>query len=496
LTIFEDSSYIASQKILENSKLSSYLEDIALLLRGKGEALITLSTTLNISKNIILNSGSKIFFKFNEKPEDVLHYLGLPSNSLLEVKELSVGYCLAKIDSVPDVFLLNIPKIEYKRKIKEKLTQESKNQAFIKYQSMQNLNTSNLYKNSKKMSNKSKKILIKREKEESKFQNSNKLRSSFNKRRDDRNAAVMLNLMRNEIKKSEKNYLLENFPACIDSFHIIDEMLKENIQIFRKYNTIQKKIEIFKDNLFFIENSPKDVITIPEKIHHSILLIKDIIFCNRFEKMLVKPEKQLISLNGKSNELNLQKNIDNNNNNQEYGLLFFYFDEILGPELYYSQNKFFISKETQLKIASYMDFQTGEFKINFSGFQFYVEIFEIDSKWARGSRELVEYVIFFKENLKDKLSQQYELIAKHFIKELQQTSDLFQAFYLTNKKYLKTYKDQIMAKSYYLKKKIQKHYQEKILNIDKKNNSLEKLNTLINKLKLQESKIIEIIPNY
>ncbi|MHA1601586.1 MAG: helicase HerA domain-containing protein, partial [Promethearchaeota archaeon] len=37
LTIFEDSSYIASQKILENSKLSSYLEDIALLLRGKGE---------------------------------------------------------------------------------------------------------------------------------------------------------------------------------------------------------------------------------------------------------------------------------------------------------------------------------------------------------------------------------------------------------------------------------------------------------------------------
>ncbi|MHA1584684.1 MAG: helicase HerA domain-containing protein, partial [Promethearchaeota archaeon] len=38
LTIFEDSSYIASQKILENSKLSSYLEDIALLLRGKGEA--------------------------------------------------------------------------------------------------------------------------------------------------------------------------------------------------------------------------------------------------------------------------------------------------------------------------------------------------------------------------------------------------------------------------------------------------------------------------
>jgi len=98
LTIFEDASYIASKKMLETTKISTYLEDIAMLLRGKGEALITLTTTLEISKNIIRNSGSKFFFKFNEKNEDVIHFLGYRSNFPLKANELTTGYCLAKID--------------------------------------------------------------------------------------------------------------------------------------------------------------------------------------------------------------------------------------------------------------------------------------------------------------------------------------------------------------------------------------------------------------
>lgn len=110
ITIFEDCSYLASKKVLELSKLTSYLEDIALLLRGKGESLITITTTLDISKNIILNSGSKFFFKFNEKPDDIVHHLGLKSDTQLELASLNTGLCIAKIDSIPYPFLMYIEK--------------------------------------------------------------------------------------------------------------------------------------------------------------------------------------------------------------------------------------------------------------------------------------------------------------------------------------------------------------------------------------------------
>ncbi len=126
LTIFEDVSYLSSRKLLETSKLSSYLEDIALLLRGKGEALISITTTLDISKNIILNAGSKFFFKFNEKPEEMIHYLGLPHDFRLNINELRVGYCVAKIDSIPYVFLLKSPKYRGNSNLRKKMLSREK----------------------------------------------------------------------------------------------------------------------------------------------------------------------------------------------------------------------------------------------------------------------------------------------------------------------------------------------------------------------------------
>lgn len=106
LTIFEDISYIASKKIADLSEMSLFLEDIALLLRGKGEALISLSTSLDISKNIILNSGTKFFFKFNEKLDDIVHHVGLENQKYSDFRELPTGLCITKCYSQNVPFLL------------------------------------------------------------------------------------------------------------------------------------------------------------------------------------------------------------------------------------------------------------------------------------------------------------------------------------------------------------------------------------------------------
>jgi len=56
ITIIEDAQYFAPQGLTKKSKLTSYLEDIALLQRGTGECLITIATRPNISKEILANN--------------------------------------------------------------------------------------------------------------------------------------------------------------------------------------------------------------------------------------------------------------------------------------------------------------------------------------------------------------------------------------------------------------------------------------------------------
>lgn len=118
LTIFEDVSYIASTKLVNLSNVSLYLEDIALLLRGKGEGLISITTSLDISKNIILNAGTKMFFKFNEKQEEVLHYLSLDKEHVNHLQDLPTGMCIIKTFSYGKPFLLYSNNIKGLKRIK------------------------------------------------------------------------------------------------------------------------------------------------------------------------------------------------------------------------------------------------------------------------------------------------------------------------------------------------------------------------------------------
>ena len=56
MKIIEDAQYLAPQDLSKKSKLTTYLEDIALLQRGAGERLITIVTRPNISKEILANN--------------------------------------------------------------------------------------------------------------------------------------------------------------------------------------------------------------------------------------------------------------------------------------------------------------------------------------------------------------------------------------------------------------------------------------------------------
>ena len=63
ITIVEDVQYFAPQDLTKKNKLTTYLEDIALLQRGTGECLITLATHPNISKQILPNIGVLVVFQ-------------------------------------------------------------------------------------------------------------------------------------------------------------------------------------------------------------------------------------------------------------------------------------------------------------------------------------------------------------------------------------------------------------------------------------------------
>lgn len=142
ITIIEDSQYFSQSPIKSSSGRASYFEDIALLLRGTGEVLVSISTRPDVSNNVLSNCGLVVAFQSKllddvQKLQGVLH-LSEEQRSILEI--LPVHTALVKMNSYPYPFLLktktlfdhqekqNIAKINSdgnnfsKRGLKEKLS--------------------------------------------------------------------------------------------------------------------------------------------------------------------------------------------------------------------------------------------------------------------------------------------------------------------------------------------------------------------------------------
>ena len=114
LTIIEDVQYFAPKELNNKSKLTSYLEDIALLQRGTGECLISIATRPNISEEILANSGVFAVFKTHMHKEILGQLLNLEEEKYNFISLLDQGECIIRVNSIKEPFLLSVPLIERK----------------------------------------------------------------------------------------------------------------------------------------------------------------------------------------------------------------------------------------------------------------------------------------------------------------------------------------------------------------------------------------------
>ena len=112
ITIIEDAQYFAPQGLTKKSKLTSYLEDIALLQRGTGECLITIATRPNISKEILANNGVVVTFKNHIEKDIMCELLNLESEKKNYLSIIDDGQCIIRVNSIKEPFLLGVPYIK------------------------------------------------------------------------------------------------------------------------------------------------------------------------------------------------------------------------------------------------------------------------------------------------------------------------------------------------------------------------------------------------
>jgi hypothetical protein len=113
ITIIEDAQYFAPQDLVKKSKLTTYLEDIALLQRGTGECLVTLATRPNISKEILANNGVVLTFKNHIEKDIMCDLLNIDIDNKNFLSILEEGQCIIRTNSIKEPFLLNIPLIKH-----------------------------------------------------------------------------------------------------------------------------------------------------------------------------------------------------------------------------------------------------------------------------------------------------------------------------------------------------------------------------------------------
>ena len=463
ITIFEDASYIASKKLLETSHLSTYLEDIALLLRGKGEALITLTTTLDISKNIILNSGTKFFFKFNEKPEDITYYIGLKSQDQIDVNALNIGFCLAKIDSIPDVFLLKgdiLKNCEKKSMINEKRAVPLKNEILF---------TKKIPRTFQLVVEKNKKTLLNSRNLNEGSHNEETVYEMQTKKKKNNFSLTKL------IQQAEELYLIENYKQSTEILSTVLNDLKDNLKniitantkkenLNEIYNFIIKKLEKAMKKEIFSSNEILNILNITKKVNQKYIL-KKIVVSEHAEQNHHSSKKQNptliknvnLCLNDKV--LQTEKQMAQQTS-PPLGIILYYFNMITGPEKYFEINKFNLPDHIEQKVSQSMDMNSGEFCLEIEEYFFYINIFRLESIWARGKEEIIQLVFLFhvadfeKNFTLSKLKKEVHTL----IRSLKQRKTLFYAFYLLDptKRHIKD--EEIKKESIFIKKELKKMY--------------------------------------
>lgn len=126
ITIIEDAQYFAPQDLSKKLKITSYLEDIALLQRGTGECLISLATRPNISNEILANCGVFIAFQSHLQKDLMQELLNLEEEEKNFISALDEGKCIIRINSIKDPFLLWVPFIKRNKIIISEIQENNK----------------------------------------------------------------------------------------------------------------------------------------------------------------------------------------------------------------------------------------------------------------------------------------------------------------------------------------------------------------------------------
>ncbi len=112
VTVIEDAQYFAPEQGSQKVKITSYIEDIALLLRGTGECLISLATRPNISKEILANCGILACFQTHMQKEMMMELLNLKDWQKDYLSMLKKGTCIVRVNSIEQPFMLEIPHVK------------------------------------------------------------------------------------------------------------------------------------------------------------------------------------------------------------------------------------------------------------------------------------------------------------------------------------------------------------------------------------------------
>lgn len=107
ITVVDDSQYFNKQPVSRNS-ITTYFEDMSLLLRGTGESLISISTRPDASADVLSNCGLIICFqtKMRHDAEKLQSILNLSDEQVEMLNILPIHEAMVKYDEYPMPFLM------------------------------------------------------------------------------------------------------------------------------------------------------------------------------------------------------------------------------------------------------------------------------------------------------------------------------------------------------------------------------------------------------
>lgn len=481
ITIIEDAQYFVPRSIVKKSKLSTYLEDIALLQRGTGECLICIATRPDISEEILANSGVVVSFKNYYEKEILGELLSLPKDHYDYLSYLNEGQCIVRVNSIKDPFVLQIPFMaEKKRKLESKL--ENRNSILLKNRinpmkkvlnsrkqrlKFKSINFKKSFRNNKKdvlkPFNRNNKNLVEFKKDtEDKFSNNaekKNMKNFYEKRK------ITIKNLKERIKSAQKYYLSKSFEYCrLECKNIIEELL-EQIACrlnFKFYNINDFLANIEKNQLqksFIIYSELKKLSKIIEitdskgkiSAEDANLLLK------YTKRVFLKLNNLRKNFNSKSKKFHnaheyyfkeLIENIDSNElinvemkgetdkkKIPNYILLLSIFDTTKGPTLFLKISTLKLPDKLQSIIFSSFNNNIESKIFAQEGYNIYNQLFQISSKWSREFKENLLLSLIFKETEISKEVDDAKIfnILKASIKEIKKIKLIFKGFYFQNR---------------------------------------------------------------